>query len=67
MLKFGLLVRIQKLKKFAKAITKLTRSDLVRLVVPEVFRFEEISKIFNRYVHVLNLLNHSSDQLFQDI
>ncbi|XP_045186232.2 cap-specific mRNA (nucleoside-2'-O-)-methyltransferase 1-like [Mercenaria mercenaria] len=40
--------RIQKLRKFTKAITKLTRSDLVRLVVPEVFRFEEIDQIFNR-------------------
>lgn len=40
--------RIQKLKRFVKSITKLTRKDLVRIVVPEVFRFEEIGQIFNR-------------------
>ncbi|XP_060554064.1 cap-specific mRNA (nucleoside-2'-O-)-methyltransferase 1-like isoform X2 [Ruditapes philippinarum] len=46
--KLHFIERIQKLRKFAKAITKLTRSDLVRLVVPEVFRFEEIGQIFSR-------------------
>ncbi|XP_052769831.1 cap-specific mRNA (nucleoside-2'-O-)-methyltransferase 1-like [Mya arenaria] len=40
--------RIQKLRRFVKCITKLTRSDLVRIVVPEVYRFEQINHIFNR-------------------
>ncbi|KAL4238274.1 Cap-specific mRNA (nucleoside-2'-O-)-methyltransferase 1 [Mactra antiquata] len=40
--------RMEKLRKFTKSITKLTRSDLVRVIVPEVYRFEEIDQIFNR-------------------
>lgn len=40
--------RIQKLKRFVKSIIKPTRSDLARVVVPEVFRFEEMDKIFSR-------------------
>ncbi|WAR18798.1 CMTR1-like protein, partial [Mya arenaria] len=34
--------RIQKLRRFVKCITKLTRSDLVRIVVPEVLELKKV-------------------------
>lgn len=40
--------RFERLRKFVKAITKLTRSDLARVIVPEVYRLEELNHIFNR-------------------
>ncbi|XP_014781496.1 cap-specific mRNA (nucleoside-2'-O-)-methyltransferase 1 [Octopus bimaculoides] len=40
--------RIERLKKFVKAITKTTRSDLAPISVPEIYRMEEIHKIFDR-------------------
>ena len=49
--------RFERLRKFVKAITKLTRSDLARVIVPEVFRLEELNNIFDRY----SLLIHFSE------
>lgn len=40
--------RFERLKKFVKSITKLTRSDLARVIVPDVYRLEELNHIFDR-------------------
>ncbi|XP_021362611.1 cap-specific mRNA (nucleoside-2'-O-)-methyltransferase 1-like [Mizuhopecten yessoensis] len=40
--------RMEKLKKFVKAVNKPTRSDLVQIVVPNIFRLEHIEQIFER-------------------
>lgn len=40
--------RIEKLKRFVKSINKPTRTDLVQIVVPNIFRLEHIEQIFER-------------------
>ncbi|GAB1601422.1 cap-specific mRNA (nucleoside-2'-O-)-methyltransferase 1-like [Argonauta hians] len=40
--------RIERLKKFVKAITKTTRSDLAPVSVPEMYRMEDIHRVFDR-------------------
>ena len=40
--------RLERLKKFVKSITKLTRSDLARVIVPDVFRLEDLNQVFDR-------------------
>lgn len=40
--------RVERLKKFVKSITKLTRSDLARVIVPDVFRLEDLNHVFDR-------------------
>ncbi|KAL5008105.1 hypothetical protein ScPMuIL_013686 [Solemya velum] len=40
--------RLEKLRKFAKSVTKLTRPDLAPIIVPELFRLEQITDIFKR-------------------
>ncbi|PVD25771.1 hypothetical protein C0Q70_13431 [Pomacea canaliculata] len=40
--------RLDQLQKFVKAVHKETRSDLVRLVMPDVFKLEEAALIFDR-------------------
>ena len=45
--------RVERLKKFVKSITKLTRSDLARVIVPDVFRLEDLNQVFDRYSKTL--------------
>lgn len=40
--------RIDRLRKFVKAITKTTRSDLAPVSVPDIYRLEEIHKVFEK-------------------
>ena len=47
--------RIERLKKFVKAITRPSRSDLAPVRVKEVYRFEEIVQMFERYACIIKL------------
>ncbi|KAJ8309113.1 hypothetical protein KUTeg_013987 [Tegillarca granosa] len=40
--------RMDKLRKFVKSITKTTRPDLTPVIVPDIFRLEQIHLIFER-------------------
>jgi len=47
--------RIERLKKFVKAITRPSRSDLAPVRVKDVYRFEEIVQMFERYACIIKL------------
>jgi len=41
--------RVEKAKKFVKAITRPTRSDLAPVRVKEPVRFEQVETVFSRF------------------
>ncbi|XP_056022485.1 cap-specific mRNA (nucleoside-2'-O-)-methyltransferase 1-like isoform X2 [Ostrea edulis] len=40
--------RIEKLRKFVHSITKLTRPDLTQIIIPYMYRLEEVHQVFDR-------------------
>ena len=45
--------RIERLKKFVKAITRPSKINLAPIRVKDIYRFEEIEQLFERYVHIV--------------
>ena len=45
--------RVEKAKKFVKAISRPTRSDLAPIRVKEPVRFEQVETIFSRFVLIV--------------
>ena len=46
--------RIERLKKFVKAITRPSKMNLAPIRVKDIYRFEEIDQLFERYTHCIN-------------
>lgn len=61
--------RVEKAKKFVKAISRPTRSDLVPIRVKEPVRFEQVETIFPRFVFctvficLFILLSHTATEV----
>ena len=44
--------RIERLKKFVKAITRPSKINLAPIRVKDIYRFEEIEQLFERYIPI---------------